>query len=355
MNTENLVKLTYTQLKTFRNCRQKYGWKYHARVRPIAEEDANLTLGSAYHACQELYWQGNPLDEILAAADSFFPDRESRPWKKQDWNLCRAMMTAYYLHHQMHDRLSFSTRNVELEFEVPIINPATGAPSRTFCMGGKIDAVLDDTDGYMWLMEHKTASRVDANYLARLRMDFQIQLYAHYFEQTTGIKPHGIIYDVAQKYVVKQAVEESESEFQQRYAEACAKNKSGKSNITRQLAESDEAYFKRLSDKYAENSGEWFSRVELGISDFEIEQLEAEVWELAQQLLLCRRSGFWYKNTDCCMMYNRECEYLPLCMARHPENLIGNSFEIVDEDAVNPELVGETQKTNNEQEVIKWD
>ena len=56
-------------------------------------------------------------------------------------------------------------------------------------------------DGQYFLLEHKTASQIDASYLERLWTDFQIILYAWYLEQTLGITVSGIIYNVSYNFV----------------------------------------------------------------------------------------------------------------------------------------------------------
>ena len=45
---------------------------------------------------------------------------------------------------------------VEQEFELPIVNPRTGRKSRKFALGGKIDAIAEDEDGRLWILENKT-------------------------------------------------------------------------------------------------------------------------------------------------------------------------------------------------------
>ena len=67
--------------------------------------------------------------------------------------------------------------------------PATGAASRSFVLAGKVDGIVRIGDDY-FLLEHKTAAQLDADYLERLWTDFQITIYAYYVEQTMGITDH---------------------------------------------------------------------------------------------------------------------------------------------------------------------
>ncbi|MDR3717294.1 MAG: PD-(D/E)XK nuclease family protein [Bryobacteraceae bacterium] len=75
---------------------------------------------------------------------------------------------------------------LEKTFEGPIGNSATGAASRSVVLAGKVDGIVRVGDEY-FVLEHKTASQMDADYLEKLWSDFQITLYAHYIEQTLGI------------------------------------------------------------------------------------------------------------------------------------------------------------------------
>lgn len=53
------------------------------------------------------------------------------------------------------------------EFTGEIRNPDTGRPSQTFVMAGKADGIVR-AGGELYLLEHKTAGSVDANYLDKL-------------------------------------------------------------------------------------------------------------------------------------------------------------------------------------------
>lgn len=59
------------------------------------------------------------------------------------------------LYHARWSEEPLRTLAVEVEYRAPLVNPATGASSRTFQRAGKIDAIAEDAEGRVWLVEHK--------------------------------------------------------------------------------------------------------------------------------------------------------------------------------------------------------
>lgn len=202
-------------------------------------------------------------------------------------------------------------------------------------MRGKADGIILK-DGKHYLLEHKSASAIDGNFIERLPMDFQIVLYADYIERYMNIRIAGILYNVVGKAQLRQGKGETEEEFQARRAELIAKSKSGKSSAKRKIPETDDEFQERLAAKYAEDA--MFHRELLIISRDQFDILHSEVWELTQQLLLARRTGRWYLNPDYCFHYNRPCAYFPLCRSNENPNIVENFYRVGEP---HPELGGD--------------
>jgi len=168
-------------------------------------------------------------------------------------------------------------------------------------------------------------------------MDFQITLYADYIERFMNIKIAGILYNVVAKAQIRQGQGETEEAFEKRRAELIAKSKTGKSSAKRKMPESDVDFQERLAGKYREDG--MFYRELLYLSRDQFDMLHSEVWELTQQLLLARRTGRWYKNTDYCFHYNRPCSYFPICRSNGNPNVVENLYRVV---PPHPELDGES-------------
>ena len=129
--------------------------------------------------------------------------------------------------------------------------PPRALHPEAFVLAGKVDGIVRIGDEF-FLLEHKTASQIDADYLERLWTDFQIILYAWYIEQTQGLRIAGILYNILVKARLQQGRGETEAEFEERRRILIAKSKTGKSSAKRKLPESDETFQDRLCAKYAD-------------------------------------------------------------------------------------------------------
>ncbi len=319
--TQPLVS-TYSMWSLFRNCRKAVELRYLQHLVPL-ERDRNLHFGSIIHECLQAWHQRRDLEEVLTLIDRLCTERSQDETQRRDWHLATAMTKAYARHYASDD---FEIVALEKNFAGPIVNPATGAASRSFVLAGKVDGIVRIGGDY-FILEHKTAGQVDGDYLEKLWTDFQITIYAHYIEQTMGIPITGILYNVLVKAKLQQGKGETEEEYQARRAELLAKSKTGKTTAKRKLPESDEEFQQRLTEKYADP--EMFHREMLYLSRERFDVLRSELWELTQAFLDARRRGVFYQNTAFCFNYQRPCAYFPLCRSNGNPNVIENFYQRV--------------------------
>jgi len=326
---------TYSMWSLFRNCRKAVDWRYLQQLVPL-ERDRNLHFGSIIHECLQTWHQRRDIEEVLALIGRLCPNRLQDENQRRDWHLATAMMRGYAARYPAEE---FEILALEKTFEGPIINPATGAASRSFVLAGKVDGIVR-IGGDHFILEHKTAGQVDGDYLEKLWTDFQITIYAYYIEQTMGIPITGILYNVLVKAKLQQGKGETEEEYQARRAELLAKSKTGKTTAKRRLPESDDEFQQRLEEKYAD--AEMFHREMLYLSRDRFDILRAELWELTQAFLDARRRGVFYQNTAFCFNYQRPCAYFALCRSNGNPNVIENFYQRV---APNEELRVPPEKT----------
>jgi RecB family exonuclease len=316
--------LTFSALNTFRNCPRKYKHRYIDCLRPREKSEA-MSFGSVIHGAIELWYRSvaddNRLWSVLDYIDQQFPMRVGDENQKATWHLARAMFTGYAARYESED---FEIVEVEKSFTGEIRNPDTNRPSQTFVMAGKADAIVKRPAG-MYLLEHKTAASIDANYLDKLWTDTQIALYSFYLRQL-GYPIVGVIYNVLLKSRLKQKTGESEPEYEARRMELAAKNKTGRSTAKRQMPESDEEFQARLAEWYARPDA--FHREHIYLSEDRLAMLQEEVWEITQQYLDARRRGKWLLNTSNCFSFQRPCEYLPYCQSGFNPNVVDNLYDI---------------------------
>jgi hypothetical protein len=276
-----------------------------------------------------VWHQRRDLAEVLALIDRLCSNQLQDENQRRDWHLATAIMRAYAARYATDD---FDVIALEKNFEGPIVNPATGAASRSFQLAGKVDGIVR-IGAEHFILEHKTAAQVDGDYLEKLWTDFQITIYAHYIEQTMGMPITGILYNVLVKAKLQQGKGETEEEFQSRRAELLAKSKTGKTTAKRRLPETDEEFQQRLAEKYADPA--MFHREMLYLSRDRFDVLRSELWELTQAFLDARRRGVFYQNTAFCFNYQRPCAYFALCRSNGNPNVIANFYQRV---APNEEL-----------------
>jgi len=306
----------------FRNCRKACEWRYLKELVPL-ESDHNLHFGAAIHECLELWHRHRDLDRVLEHIDILYPERLGDEKQRADWHLATAMMKGYAARYPEED---FEVVAMEKAFEERIVNPATGASSRSFTLAGKVDGIVRQ-DGKYFLLEHKTASQIDSGYLERLWTDFQIQLYAWYVEKTLGWRISGVVYNILAKAKLRQRQGETEVEYEARRAELIAKSKTGKTSAKRKMPETDDEFQGRLTEWYAQPDA--FHRELLYIPRDRFDTLRAELWELTRSFLDARRRGVFYQNTSQCFTYGRPCPYFQLCRSNGSPNVIENFYQHV--------------------------
>jgi len=332
--------LTYSALNTFRNCPRKYKLRYVDNLRRPEDPEA-LAFGTVIHEALRLWYtlpaNGHRLLAVLDFLDKQFPASDADSRQKAQWQLARAMMLGYAARYAEEE---FEVLHVEKEFEGEIRNPDTGRLSQTFTIAGKVDGIVRTADE-LYLIEHKTASSLTADYLDRLWTDTQIALYCHYLRQQ-GFPIVGVIYNVLLKARLQQRAGETQEEYEARRAALAAKNKSGRSTAKRQQPESDEQFQARLADWYARPGA--FHRERIYLSEDRLAMLQEEVWEVTQQYLDANRRGKWLMNTSHCFSFQRPCEYLPYCQSGFSPIVRDNLFETA---APHEELQGASADSPN--------
>ena len=116
----------------FRNCRKACEYRYELGLTP-RQKDPNLSFGSLIHECLQLWHGTRDLAAVLDFIDRACPSRVADEGVRRDWHLARAMMIGYA---QRYPQEEFTVVALEKTFEGRIINPETGAASRSFLLAG---------------------------------------------------------------------------------------------------------------------------------------------------------------------------------------------------------------------------
>lgn len=213
----------------------------------------------------------------------------------------------------------FEMVGVEEVFHLPVINPRTGRPSRTFTQAGKFDGIID-IEGRSYLLEHKTTSDdiadPDSPYWGILDIDSQVSAYALANWQQ-GRKLDGTIYDVIRKPGIRpKAIPKAEQKLIVSQREYCGFEVPVE--IALRVSGGDERecpklYEVRLAAETLENPQKYFQRRIIPRLDMDLAEYAGEMWDVGQSLLHARNNNSHYRNSGACMNYNTPCTFLGVC------------------------------------------
>ena len=128
----HLPLLTTSSSRCYRACPRKYRFSYVDGLRARASAPT-LAFGTKIHKALAEWLPTHDVDAALAAmredgAESSFEDTKAE-----------AMIRGY---HARWSGDALEVVAIEQEFTAPLVNPETGAASRTFCLAGKLDAIV---------------------------------------------------------------------------------------------------------------------------------------------------------------------------------------------------------------------
>lgn len=131
----HLPLITSSGMTVFQRCAREYFYSYVLRRRTLKKADA-LTFGTLLHVGLEAWWKTVDLESVYKAVAQASDDEVSIVQVEE-------LLRGY---HARWITEPFDVLAVEEQFRAPLINPATGRPSRQFEMGGKIDAIARVTE-----------------------------------------------------------------------------------------------------------------------------------------------------------------------------------------------------------------
>lgn len=287
-------RLTNSARSTFLNCRQKFEWQYMRRLSPRAPELPFLVGGLVHNGLERMYKKGR-FDEaaereiVEAACDeaaerAMTPEQSDQVWeqKAQVMGILRGYSKLYL----KKDLATWKIVEAEKSFAYPMPNGWKAEGKRDMVVRLKqADPRRKLKAGALGLVEHKTASRVDASYVSKLPLDNQIIGYSNSIKKELGVIPDFVTYNVMKK----------------------TKLRHGKK-------ETFEAFVKRVEDDYSWNPSEYFYRETLTFTTRDVKRFEEELFRFAVEMERAIDEGYFYKNTGQCTIYGKPCVYMPLCI-----------------------------------------
>lgn len=244
-------------------------------------------------------------DGLTAAIDAIY----SAGVDSDFFELARAseMLRGYYW--RWHDE-PLEVLAVEQQFLAPLINPETSAPSRTYQLGGKLDAVVRDLrDGLVYKVEHKTASvqiGVGSTYWKRLQIDPQISTY-YAGARELGYDVSGCLYDVLAK--PKQRPYKATPVEDRKYVQKTGALYANQ----READETPDEYAARIRAAITADPDAYYQRGTVVRLESEERDAEQDRWQTARLIRESHLSGRFPRNPESCIRYERECDYFGVC------------------------------------------
>lgn len=326
--------LTSSRMKAFRTCMRLHQYRYLECRVPHGESGA-MRFGTLFHAALEQWWKGYTLTSTERLALAMGVIGFYAVFDEEERVIAEELMAGYHL--RWHQE-PLTTELVEHEFEMPLVNPMTNHPSRTWTLRGKIDAlVTSQLDQRRYLVEHKTTTSdisEGSGYWQRLRMDGQVNVYYDAFEDVAGC-----IYDVirrpglrrlkatpepARQYtkgkpckLCKLWESEEPPEVPRERCPACGGSKfEVPPKLYAQQREHDETlneFRLRVREAIAAEPESYYKRGVVVRLEREIHEARLDLWLQATQMREVIALGLHPRNPDACIQFNRICDYFDVC------------------------------------------
>jgi hypothetical protein len=245
------------------------------------------------------------------------------------------MVTEYVRRYFVEDVQQYETEQVEFEVLTPIVNPKTGARSRTFRGHvSKIDALaFDRYSREDVIVEHKSTSEdlaAYSPYWRRLAIDSQVSKYVLSMRQAGRGDLRSILYDVVKKPTTKpkrviaklvRTTAETGEYFGfpvpaaelETLRDAYEAGKGAKGGFSGQYDESLILYGLRLRRIVLDDLAGFYQRQTVTRTDADVLEYARELWQLGKEIRESRAADVAPKNTSHCNSYGRLCEYFSLC------------------------------------------
>lgn len=298
--------LHYSGVEAMARCPRGYELSYESGIDARGYKSA-LVVGSGMHAAGEQIRHGhgqkaawNAGKAVVTAAT--IPEAAEQA-QRDGWKLW-AMVQGYF--HSLkitpdQPPVSVSHPDVEvvaneLQLQAPLLNPATGYPSRTFVQEGTVDAIIWMADGARWPgtygYEMKTTGTSLDETEGYLRAGIQVPSYQQLLQLGVGAgleEINGTVVDIIKKPVLRPR----------------NNKKSGKEPLSE--------WAKRCLEAYKATPERFFRRLVLPYDEGQVRDAMAIFWATARQIRECGRWGYPAVLGPGCQTPYGWCRYKYLC------------------------------------------
>jgi hypothetical protein len=209
-------------------------------------------------------------------------------------------------------------RSVEQCYTAPLINIETGRKSRTFSLVGLLDKTADDGDEEE-VFDHKTTSSEISDpsdfYWRQLTVDSQPSLY-ELLAMCNGRRVSRVTWDVTKKPAIrpKEITKKIHAEtYATGHYYGFVLSHQTLEYLVNSNRENGELFTARVAADCMEDPDKFFARRSVPRTREQLAEYARELWEIAGQIQVARRTGKHPRNSGACFNYNRPCPFLSLC------------------------------------------
>lgn len=293
---------TSSELSTFTSCPYAWYWGYYRGLKRFAS--LSQLIGTVVHLGLSLKSKGQDWEKEMGLLFS----EETLSLIDENENLQNKFeMSKLLVKHFPFDKLHILQSEIVFQDKIKI--PETGWSMHNCRIAGKVDALADIPGKGRWLVDYKTTSEINEEYLKKISLELQGQIYMDHFPVPTK----GILYIMILKPLIRQKKTETQEEFFARL----------ESEI------SEENYYFMFRDREDEAKT--------------IEQSRTEVINIIRYMKqITKEKAFWHVPSTCRNW--RGCAYTELCLNRSldPPDELTTKFKMYD--TKHPELLDLEEK-----------
>jgi hypothetical protein len=323
--------VSVSEMRAFRRCHREHYYSYELGYRAIARTLA-LAVGTVGHKGLEVWWHTHDLDRAILAAQL---EASSAEAKLDEYELVKVEELLRGYHFRWGDD-TIQTVAVEQEFQAPLRNPRTGAQSKTYDLGGKLDVLAFQPPGHPeratgnYIVEHKFVSEdigLGSVYWQCLKIDSQVSTY-FVGAESLGYPVVGCLYDLIRKPQIRPSqvplVDAEGVKIVHDASGVRVRTKDGKKwretgdndkgYVLQTRPETAEEFRARLRADIAEDPDKFYQRgTVVRIAD-EMRDAELDIWQTARLIREAELEKRHPRNPEACRRYSRMCEFWDVCV-----------------------------------------
>lgn len=370
----NKTYLSASAIKDFKACPIRYRNAHHYGIRPIVDTEAQR-VGTNWHGIQEIngmkpggecpntldheLQEPCPLcnntgilpDDLMESVVRYLnqvygeiPDSMDKEKLEIERIILLYSLSGYNWYYQNQKEEVIAT---EIQFEIPVVNPASGRALPNVVNRGKIDKLIR-INGLIYVKEHKSTSRSvdpDSDLWNHLTLDTQTNNYVYatrklkdlgqlkrygiesndiiagvYFDawHKPGIRPKKLSQADSKKFIEDGEYCGQKFDIKRIPEEGLFVNdkpadiEPGKKEGTFAIKETPEMFGARLLQDIVERSEFYFNCKELSKTDPDIERFEWELYNIYKTIRGMVKTGHWYSDESQCEA-TFKCSYIEQC------------------------------------------